>query len=296
MDMEELSNRKRQLQRQLDDQEEVLVGPAPVAAEPVASALDSRIATLQQQLDSLRLRYTDLHPEITRVKQLIARLEDQKRQEDEAARRRIQGQPVGSMKSQNPIYQQLSIAIAEADANLASMKARVGQLQARRTELYRSIDRIPQIEAEYTQLMRDYDVYKSNYAQFLQRRETAVISGDVESKADAVDFRVIDPPRVPSKPAWPNRPMLVSAAPLAGFGAGLGLAFLLGQLRPTVDSRRQLRDLTGLPLLGVVTRTQSELVLRHARRRNLMFFAALLAMLVAYLGQMVYYLFISAAA
>jgi polysaccharide chain length determinant protein (PEP-CTERM system associated) len=290
LEMEEASNRKKQLQQQLDDQDEVLSMPVPGAV--TSTALDGRISALQTQLDNLRLRYTDLHPEIARTKQLISRLQDQKKQEEGA----LKAQPQGAIKAQNPIYQQLSIAIAEADANMASLKARVTQMQNKRNELYRSVDRIPQIENEYTSLMRDYDVHKKNYSDMLSRRETAMLSSEVESKTDVVEFRVIDPPRVPSKPAWPNRPLLVVAVPFGGLAVGVALAFLLAQLRPGVDSRRQLSELTSLPLLGMVTMIETEEARRKQRRSNLIYSAGGAGLVVALLGQMIYYLFLSAAA
>lgn len=298
LELEEAANRKKQLQQQLEDQEEVIVTPGPgMVATPTASALDGRIAALQSQIDNLRLRYTDIHPEITRTKQLIARLQEQKQQEETAHRSQVSnGNSAAGIKAQNPIYQQLSIAIAEADANLASLKARVAQMQKKRNELMGSVNRIPQIEGEYTQLMRDYDVYKSNYTQLLTRRETASISGEVESKTDSVDFRVIDPPRVPNEPAWPNRPLLVTAVPLGGIGAGLAIAFLLSQLRPTVESRRQLRELTEVPLLGMVTMIETDQVRKRQRRANLVFASGSAALLVALLAQLIYYLVLSPAA
>ncbi len=298
LEQDEAANRKKQLQQQLEDQEEVLVSPAPGPAPVTATttALDGRIAALQTQLDNLRLRYTDVHPDIGRTKQLIARLQEQKKQEEESFRAQVNEQPQSTLKAQNPIYQQLTIAIAEADANLASLKARVGQMERKRAELYRAVDRIPQIESEYTQLTRDLEIYKQKYSEMLARRETAALSGEVESKTDIVDFRVVDPPRVPNKPAWPNRPLLVSAVPLGGIGVGLALAFLLTQLRPTVDSRRQLRDLSNVPLLGMVTLIETDASRRKARRGNLLFGAGALALGLALIAQLIYYLVLSPAA
>jgi len=290
LELEESSNRKQQLQQQLDDQDEVLSMPAPGNA--TSSALDGRISALQSQIDNLRLRYTDLHPEIARTKQLIDRLLDQKRQEEDALR----AQPQGAIKAQNPVYQQLSIAIAEADANEAAMKARVKQLQTKRNELFSSADRIPQIEHDYAQLMRDHEVFKQNYSALLNRRETVLMSGEVESKTDAVEFRVIDPPRVPNKPAWPNRPLFVVAVPIAGIGLGLALAFLLTQLRPGIENRRQLLDLTSFPLLGMVSMIETEEARRTKRRSTLLFTAGSFGLVVALLVQMIYYLVLSPAA
>jgi polysaccharide chain length determinant protein (PEP-CTERM system associated) len=290
LELEEASNRKNQLQQQLDDQEEVLSLPAPGGAS--GSALDGRIAALQAQIDNLRLRYTDLHPEIARTKQLIARLLEQKKQEDDA----VKVQPKGAVKAQNPVYQQLSIAIAEADANLAAIKARVTQMQNKRNELYRSSGKIPLIEHAYSQLSRDYGIFKRNYEALLGRRETVLMSGEVESKTDAVEFRVIDPPRVPTKPSWPNRPLLVVAVPFGGIGLGFVFAFLLSQLRPSVDSRKHLLDLTSIPLLGMVTMIETDLARRSKRRSNLIYAAGSAGLVMALLAQLVYYLVLSPAA
>lgn len=289
--LEEALNRKKQLESQLEGQEETVSTPS-VPVTPTTSALDGRINALQTQLDNLRLRYTDLHPEIARTKQLIARIEEQKRQEEKQVQT---SQSPASIKAQNPIYQQMTIAIAEADANAASLRARVGQLQKKRNDLVQAVDRIPQIESEYSQLTRDYGVLKENYTQLLSRRETAAISSEVESKTDTVEFRVVDPPRVPNLPAWPNRPLLVSAVPLGGLGVGFAIAFLLGQLRPTVEGRRQLRELTEYPVLGMVTKVETDAMRQRTRRLNVVLGMAAVALVGAYLVQIVFYLFVSQA-
>ena len=290
LELEEASNRKKQLQQQLEDQDEVLSMPPPGGV--TSSALDGRISALQSQIDNLRLRYTDLHPEIARTKQLIDRLLEQKKREDDELRK----QPQGAIKAQNPVYQQLSVAIAEADANEAAMKARVKQLQGKRNALFGSADRIPVIEHDFAQMQRDLGLMKQNYNALLTRRETVLMSGEVESKTDSVEFRVIDPPRVPNKPAWPNRPLFVTAVPLVGIGLGIALAFLLSQLRPSIDNRRQLLDLTSFPLLGMVSMIETEQARSSRRRSNLIYVAGSAALAMALLAQIIYYLVLSPAA
>lgn len=289
-DLVEASNRKQQLSQQLQDQNETLDSVEPVTT--TTTALDGRITALQAQIDNLRLKYTDLHPEITRTKNLIAHLLEQKKQEESSVRAGSHG----AVKMQNPIYQQLTIAIAEADANVAMLKARVAQLGKKKADLYRTVDLVPHVEEEYTQLMRDYGVYQKNFADMLARRETASLTSEVETKTDSVDFRIVDPPRVDGKPVWPNRPLLVTAAPFAGLALGAVLAFLLAQLRPTVSSRRQLLELTDLPLLGAVSMIQTDEMRRRTRKFNYAYLAATGVLLVAYLGQIVYYLLLSPAA
>jgi len=287
LDQQEAINRRNQLKQQLADEEPELVA---AAASMTDGEIDSRIQALQKQMDQLRLQYTDLHPDIQANKRLVEKLEAQKKA-DMAARK---ADPAGA-KIQNPVYQQLTIAIAEADATVASLQARVGEYQRRYSELRSASNMVPQVEQEYTQLMRDYDVYRQNYDALLKRRESVSMSGEVESKTDTVDFRVIDPPFVPSQPAWPNRPLLLSLVTLGALGAGVAVAFLLSQLRRTVTDRRVLRELTGLPLLGAVSRVETDETRRRKRKGLLTYLAALGSLIAAYGGVMVLQLIMSRA-
>ena len=68
-----------------------------------------------------------------------------------------------------------------------------------------------------------------------------------------VSFRTIDPPRVPSEPSGPNRPLFMTMALGAGLAGALGIAFLLSQFRPTFSDSQLLADVTELPILGSVS-------------------------------------------
>jgi polysaccharide chain length determinant protein (PEP-CTERM system associated) len=286
LDQQEAVNRRNQLKRQLADEEPELTAAAAVASNP---EIDGRIQALQKQLDQLRLQYTELHPDIQSTKRLIDQLEAQKKAEatgDSGA---------AGARIQNPVYQQLTIAIAEADATVASLSARVAEYQRRFGELRNASNMIPEVEQQYTQLMRDYGVYRQNYDALLKRRESVTMSGEVESKTDTVDFRVIDPPFVPSQPSWPNRPLLLSLVTLGGIVAGIAVAFLLSQLRRTVTDRRVLRELTGLPLLGAVSRVENDEARRRKRKGLMAYVAALGSLVAAYGAVMVLQLLVSRA-
>ena len=287
LDRQEAVNRRNQLKLQLSAEEPELAAGAGVMAGD--TQFDGRIQALEQQMDQQRLQYTELHPDIQATKRLIAKLQEEKK----LALAETASEPGAGV--QNPVYQQLTIAIADADATVSSLNARVGEYQRRYDELRNASNMIPQVEQDYTQLMRDYDVYRQNYDALLKRRESVTMSGEVESKTDTVDFRVIDPPFVPSQPAWPNRPMLLSMVTLGGLVAGVALAFLLSQLRRTVTDRRVLRELTGLPLLGAVGRVETDESRRRTRKRLMTYLAAFGSLIAAYGAVMVLQLVVSRA-
>src|SRR5574343_762928 len=113
----------------------------------------------------------------------------------------------------------------------------------------------PQIEAEFVQLNRDYDVHKKNYEQFVSRRESAELSGDLDSTGSVADFRLIDPPRASNTPVAPNRMLLFPGGLVVALAAGLFVAFAASQIRPVFFDAKTLRDATGLQVLGTVSLT-----------------------------------------
>ena len=254
-----------------------------------ATTVDSRIATLESQLDSLLVRYTEQHPDVVNTRRTIGDLKEQRERElremaelERAAAEASGGQhrPVEA----NPVYQQWKILLGETEARVGALQARVKEYSARVAELEKMTDTVPEVEAKLADLNRDYQVTREQYTQLLQRRESARISQQAEESADDIRVRVIDPPREPTSPSGPNRPLFLTAALVVGVGAGLGVAFLLSQLMPTFDSRRALQQAVNVPVLGTV----SEIVSVEQHRRVWLEFLAFISLgallLAVYVG------------
>jgi polysaccharide chain length determinant protein (PEP-CTERM system associated) len=166
----------------------------------------------------------------------------------------------------------MKLALADAAANVASLRARVAEFEGRQVRLQESAKLLPQVEAELAQLNRDYEINKKNYETLVSRRESANMSVEMESSSGMAEFRLIDPPSVPLKPSAPNRILLM---PLGGGAAllfGLAFTFILSQMRPTFLDGRDLREISGLPLLGTVSATADPVRKRRRQRLNLAFF------------------------
>ncbi|WP_297359012.1 XrtA system polysaccharide chain length determinant [Thauera sp.] len=252
------------------------LAPPPVAATP---EIDARIDALKRNLDEMLQRYTDLHPDVVGARRVIEDLEKQK-QARIAEVQATPGAEVFGGFGANAGVEQTRLAVAQAEARVASLRARVTEFEARVARLTEDAQRIPELETEMAQLNRDYSVHKSNYDQLVSRRESANMAVEMSTQSGIADFRIIDPPTMPTKPSAPNRLLLLPLAALAGLVAGFALTFLVSQLRPAFSDARQLREITGLPVLGTVSMLSSSE--RRSRRRN-----GLLAFgsgLVAYAG------------
>lgn len=233
-------------------------------AQPALSdpELDARIAAVTKNLDSLRTQYTEAHPDIVANARLLQQLVARK--QDEAKNRKRSADPGAGY---SPMLQQLTVSLADVEARVASLQARVNEYAARVARLRTQSTQAPEIEAELAQLNRDYEVNRANYQKLVERRESAKLSGDLSSATDMLTFRVIDPPTAPAVPSGPNRLRLFSLVFVAALGAGLVAAFLMSQLRPTFLSQAALRETTGLPILGSISMNwTAEQTIRRKRR------------------------------
>ncbi len=245
--------------------------------------LDGRIAALNKNLDSLRMQYTELHPDIIAAKRLVAQLEARKVEEN-----KLKPNPADPGKNYSPMLQQLKVAQAEADAKVAAIGARVRELQSRYQQLQERSSAVPEVESQLTQLNRDYASNKDNYEKLLGRREAAKLSGELNSTTEMMTFKIIDPPTVPLTPNGPNRPMLFSAVLVGAVLAGAAAALLVSQIRPTFLSPGQLRDITGLPVLGTVAMNWTDAEKIKRRRGQYGYGGMLGALLLAYCAVMAF--------
>jgi len=224
--------------------------------------LESRIVSVQKNLDSLRLQYTEQHPDIVANKRLLEQLLAQKA-ELAKTKKRSADPGVGV----SPMLQQLNIQLSQAEAQVASMRTRVEEYSGRVARLRAQSASVPEIEAQLAQLNRDYLVNKENYQKLVERRESARLSGDLSSATDMLTFRVVDPPTVPAQPTGPNRLRLFSLVFAGALAAGIAVAFLMSQVRPTFLSQATLREVTGLPVLGSIGMNwTAEQTVRRKRR------------------------------
>jgi polysaccharide chain length determinant protein (PEP-CTERM system associated) len=253
--------------------------------------LDGRIEALRRNLDALLQRFTDQHPDVVGTRRLLADLEEQRKKEVAQLRKAAMASAGSSMGggaagggSTSLVVAELNRMLATSEVQVAALRARVAEFTARYNAAREQMKTAPQIEAEAAQLNRDYAVTKKNYEDLVARRQSAIMSGELDVASGVAEFRLIDPPRVSPKPVAPNRLLLLPVALVAALAAGLFTAFVAAQLRPTFDDASELRAKTGLPLLGVVTMVMSDVDRRMERMGTIRFVTAtgsLVALFVA---------------
>lgn len=284
LELREAENSRDAIKRQMTGESPVLLPDTPGSESSVSiPEIDGRIESQKRNLDTLLQRFTDGHPDVLGVRRLIKELEEQKRQEIAVRKKAAAANPAAASLNSNPAYLQMKVSLTDLEATIAGLRTRVAEYDSRYRRGVEALKGAPQVESEYSQLNRDYEIHKKNYDSLAQRRESASISEGMSAVSNVADFRLIDPPRASSKPVAPDRLLLLPLALLAALGVGLVASFAGSQVLPAFFDAHLLQDMTGLPLLGVISR-QVTPASRARERRDLIRVGTALGSLVGIYG------------
>lgn len=235
----------------------------------IVTRYDGRIKGLEEKIDQLRLKYTELHPDVIETANLLESLKKARQAElDEYFNASAEN---GELDLSSGLGAELAIEISRLEGQLASLEVRRENFQEKIETLREKIDLVPQIEAELTALNRDYGITKKKYEELLSRKESALISQKADVSSEDLQFREIVPPSLPNKPSGPARLVMYSAVLIAGFFSGIALAFALSQLNPVLFRAHQLTTFTNFPVLGTVSDLHQTARTRKNRLRFLLF-------------------------
>ncbi len=247
----------------------------------------SRIQETQARLDDLLLRFTDRHPDVVAMRETLEQLRARHEAEIEALRRGDPGAAAAAGAATNPVYQSIQLALNQAEVEIAALRGEISDRQRRVAQLRELVDTVPEVEAEFARLNRDYDVTRAQYTALVDRLEKARLSEQAE-ETGVVRFDVIDPPAAGYQPAAPNRPRLIAVVLVVGLAVGGGLAYLLHQLRPVFNNVRLLNEITGVPVLGAVSMTWLDKRKMESRTRRIAFSGAAALLMVAFVGTLLF--------
>lgn len=222
-----------------------LAGTPATVAGGAGGGSPTALAQAQGELATAKARgWTDNHPDVIAMKRQIAAIKAAGGSASNA----------GS-SAPNPAYLSIRSMQAERAAAVNALSARKSQIEADLAAVTARQIADPGLASEGERLDRDYDVLKAQYDKLLADRGEVRLRGDVQSETKGASFRIIDPPSMPTAPASPNRPLLLVGVLIVGIGAGIGAAFMLGQVHPTFPTAARLAKAAGLPVIGTITET-----------------------------------------
>jgi succinoglycan biosynthesis transport protein ExoP len=241
---------ERQLESMQEGSNNVTIVPQdgnPAAFQPA----ETRVLTLQRELNAARQLYTAKHPEVQRLEEELAAAkagaaaDREKPASDRLAQLRL-----------DPAFRQLS-----ADREMQLLRVR--DLQRAETDLRRQIgmyqarvEAAPRVEQQLGTVLRDYELEKTQYSHLSEKLNTASIAEQLARSRRGEQFTVLYPATLPDEPTKPVPWRVMVMAIIAGFCLGGAAAFAREYLDRSVHDVRDLKDEFDVPVLGEVGRIQ----------------------------------------
>lgn len=281
-DLNVATSRRAELSRQLRGESVIGATAGPVAGATVAGGdTVSRINEAQARLDELLLRFTDRHPDVIAARATLDELKARREAEIERLRHGDPSAIASSGVSTNPVYQSIQLQLNQVDVEIASLRGQLAQHRTKAADLRKRLEIAPRIDAELSQLMRDYEVTRNQHAALLANYEKAQL-GERADDAGSVRFEVVQPPNSPYAPVSPKRALLLAGVLVVAIGLGGALSYLLHLVNPVVGSAAGLTALVDLPVLGVVSAAFPEALAARARGELFRFVGAGVLLLLAF--------------
>ena len=228
---------------------------------------EQRLAVARATLVGLEARFKPGHPDIGRVTRLIEDLEHEVAAELESAEspiallspeERARRERLQEMRAE---IESLGRQIEFKEVEDQRMRSVIGDYEQR-------IEAVPGVESEWIALSRDYETQQAAYEGLLAKSEQAKVAADLERRQVGEQFRVIDPPLVPTTPASPNRIQISVGGTLASLFVGLALAGLVETRNATFQTDAEVIELLALPVVAQVPHVDSDDDLRWRRTRR----------------------------
>jgi uncharacterized protein involved in exopolysaccharide biosynthesis len=119
-------------------------------------------------------------------------------------------------------------------------------------ELQARIQLSPKVEEDFKGLTRDYESSLQFYNDLLTKKTQSEMVRDLEQKREGEQFRVVDPPSLPSKPSFPDRQKFSLGGFAVGIAFGALLAFFLDFRERFIRSEQDITNYLQIPILATI--------------------------------------------
>ncbi len=236
-------------------EESLLAALTTREAAPLTPRAQSELDARMEELKRAQAKYTSLHPDVIELQEEVKELQQRVSPPDQVA---TNAPPAAPSKDLAP--DQIRSQLAALDQEIKHRTLQEAEIEKRAKQLQARLAALPAVDQQMSEVNRDYEISKMQYASLLEKKNAAAMAAEMERRAQGEQFRVIDPANYPEKPYKPNVALLsllgVLGGILCGCALGLFVEFQDRSIRSAQDANFYLAmpALAALPLLNYSTR------------------------------------------
>jgi polysaccharide chain length determinant protein (PEP-CTERM system associated) len=217
--LRDAQNRKILLQAQIAEQPRPTQGLAISPVGPQENFMD--IQALRDQLAYLEARYTSIHPDIIRLKETIATLEQG------SANKEANSVSEELSSELNRIDPRVKRQLMDIEQEIEIYRKQIEETKSVMSQYQKKVEETPKRQQELISLNRDYGNLHGLYNSLLNRKLEAEISVSMERKQQGEQFKIIDPAKSPTVPVEPDITKILIFILALGLGIGGGLTYFV---------------------------------------------------------------------
>ncbi|MBW1829495.1 MAG: hypothetical protein JRI74_08755 [Deltaproteobacteria bacterium] len=217
------------------------------------------VSSLRIELASLELKYSDNHPDIIRLRKMIAKVD--------AEISRVETD-LEDGKDLPWINETLRLQFQQVTLEIKDIKTEIRQILSEVKQYKTKIAQSPKREQELAFLKRDYDNMRGLYDTLYSRKVNAEIAVSMERKQKGEQFRIIEPAITPTIPVEPRIGIVFVLAVALGLGLGSGLAVLKETMDTSYKTPEEIKEDLRLPILVELPFQYTETKLKEIKRKN----------------------------
>ena len=247
---------------------------SPSLTQAAAGDWGLELSKMRADLAIAEQKYTPEHPDVKRLRRAIADLVAQN-----AARTATSPHP------DNPDYLRIQSQLASARQELAALQAMAARARNDLQSYEQGLAAAPNVEREYTQLIRDYNDAQSRYADLQNKIKAAALAQTLEGESRGARVTLIRAPSIPDKPASPNRLGIILIGILLSGALAFALAVIVDSADPTVRGTEDLNSILETPPIAAVPAILNRSDIRVRRFRWAAAIGAYVAAVIAVAAQ-----------
>ena len=214
--------------------------------------VEQQLSNLQKQLSSVKGQYTDKHPDVVRLKAGIAELKQEKIK-DASPQDQLSERKEKVPVIEPPQIQQLRAQLHQIELTINQKRHEQEQLQRQIKVFQGRLQLSPVIQQEFKALTRDYQTALNFYNDLLKKHNESQMATDLERRQQGEQFRVLDPPNLPERPSFPNRPLFSFGGLGIGLALGVGMVHFSESRDKSLRTKRDVEIYLRVPTLAVIS-------------------------------------------